>query len=67
MIQVLGCRVAQPQLQTKGNGKPRSRSSQNVVERVGVFEGGKNRIMNQKEADGEALAEVRGDSAKNCE
>jgi hypothetical protein len=60
MPDVLGLRVTQPQLQTTGNGKPRSRSSQNVVERVGVFEGGKNRIMNQKEADGEALAEETG-------
>lgn len=39
---------------------PASKASQNVVDRVGVFEGGRARGMRRREADGEILAEDTG-------
>eukprot|EP00931_Biecheleriopsis_adriatica_P023052 TRINITY_DN14653_c0_g1_i3.p1 TRINITY_DN14653_c0_g1~~TRINITY_DN14653_c0_g1_i3.p1 ORF type:complete len:418 (-),score=73.67 TRINITY_DN14653_c0_g1_i3:20-1273(-) len=45
-----------PMRRARGGAQPTSQSSRNVIERVGIFEGGKARAMQRREADGETLA-----------
>jgi len=51
----------EPPLQRAGkHASPLSRSSKNTVDRTGVFEGGRQRVLKRREVDGETLAEETG-------
>jgi len=50
-----------PEYRKAGNKDvPTTKASANIVERTGIFEGGRGRIMRRKEAEGEYLAEDTG-------